>query len=252
MISKQVGAFLAGMIVVAAGIGAFFIYDQQKGSEYEVEADTNSGDKKVGDDPTSGFKSYDGQQYFLHYGGLTYAAANGYTTAYGIEFTVNKPGVLKAYVDNILMPINTLNYRSALYFEGTNKINLTTAHTDGTHSGVELLKELQFSFQPVTEKQSSLRMSSNLLDTYHCLPTSGTAQVYQNHNLIWTFALMAADSMWVSWNMFMMAWSMILLTMKNSSAAAIHIPASSMTFQSSVILEKQLLRPCYTWIGSRM
>ena len=92
MISKQLMAFFAGVIMVVACAGAFVLYDQKNGSQIQSDADNGSGDSKVSNDPTSGFTSYDGHKYYLHYGGTSTASSSNqaFNTNYTIDFDSNE------------------------------------------------------------------------------------------------------------------------------------------------------------------
>ena len=196
MISKQVGAFLAGVIVVAAGIGAFFIYDQQKGSEYEVEADTISGDKKVSDDPTSGFKSYDGQQYFLKYRYIS-GSGNSVATYYTLEFNSDRPVLVRAFVDNIQMPLG--GDTGMLCQKGHTCKDMCFSICDLNNCGLELLKELQFTFVKLNEKTdvtytTTLENYTLTINFSGNVPSSGIAYIYNSTDPIRTFNLDGSNS----------------------------------------------------------
>ncbi len=226
MISKQGGAFLAGMIVVAASIGAFMVYDQQKGSEYQVDADDGSGDKTVSSDPTSGFTSYGGQKYYLYYKSLAYALATNYSTTYTVEFDSNGPGLVKAYVNNIQVTVGN-NFHSKLYFDGQNKITMTTSSTDQANAGLELVKDLQFSFEPLTEKSGILGYKSNTLYSYGYLPSSGHADLYQGNTLKYSFELDGSNTYSIN--------SVSLTTPITGSNAILHLVVGNDLYQVSII-----------------
>ena len=154
MISKQVMAFMAGIVVVVAGTAAFVMYDSQNGDEIVADADSPSGDRKFSDDPSSGFISQDGQRYYLHYNNAA-MFSNSYSTFntnYTISFNSNTPGLLTGYVDNVQVYIHDRDIDTALFVKGDNQIVLNTRMVDEANSGLALVKQMQFKFQPLVEK----------------------------------------------------------------------------------------------------
>lgn len=138
--------------MVVACAGAFVLYDQKNGPEIQSDADT-TGDGKVSNDPTSGFMSYDGHKYYLHYGKVSmYSSSHqSFDTSYNISFDAKEHGFLTGYVNNIQVDLSS-NHDSVLYHQGSNNIPLTTEQTDSANSGLALLKQMQFVFTPLEEK----------------------------------------------------------------------------------------------------
>lgn len=149
MISKQLIAFFAGVVIVVVGAAAFLLYDQQSGQEITSDADNGSGDKKYSNDPTSGFTSYNGQQYFVKYEGESYSSSN-YITTFTLSFTASKPGVLTAYLDNIQIPVkvNPTNEYSVNYNAGFNSIPITYKVREANFVGINFVKNIQYDFHP--------------------------------------------------------------------------------------------------------
>lgn len=144
MISKQLMAFFAGVTMVVACAGAFVLYDQKNGPEIQSDADNGSGYNKVSNDPSSGFVSYEGQVYHLKY--LSISTTNGgYTTSFLITFDSVKPGILTAYVNNIQIKLNGKD--NILYDSGHNALELTIKDYFSAYAGLDLLKQVQFSFK---------------------------------------------------------------------------------------------------------
>lgn len=192
MLSKQVMAFLAGVVIVVAGTAAFVVYDQQKGGEYSADADTPSGDKKFSDDPTSGFVSYDGQRYFLKFGHVS-SSSNTYATYFTLEFDSDRPVIVKAFVDNIQMSNGTL------YQKGHTLNELHFSSCDINNCGLELMKELQFSFLKLNERtditySTTLESYTLTINLSGNVPSSGVVYLYSYSECVGSFNLNGSNS----------------------------------------------------------